>query len=153
AVLAAAWGAAAKRGGTQIGFGLLAILLTVVMLLTGSRGGWISLGAGAAVFVALQLFRAPRLQRFARPLAIPLLIVVPAMVGGGVLAIARLSADQGHWTGDVLRFDLWKGALQIVRAHPFLGVGPGLFGQAYRLNRDPGYVDNRLGTAHNFYLN
>ena len=34
-----------------------------------------------------------------------------------------------------------------------LGVGPGEFGRAYRLYRDPTYVDNRLGTAHNFYLN
>ena len=29
----------------------------------------------------------------------------------------------------------------------------GQFGHAYRLDRDPTYVDNRLGTAHNFYLN
>ncbi len=153
AVLAGAWGVAGRQRGTQVGFGLLALLLIVVMLLTSSRGGWISVGAGAAVFIALQLFRDPRLQQIVRRYAIPLLIGVVAVVGVGVLALLRISADPGHSSGDVLRFDLWKGALQIVRDHPFFGVGAGLFGQTYRLYRDPTYVDNRLGTAHNFYLN
>ncbi|MEO8393644.1 MAG: O-antigen ligase family protein, partial [Chloroflexota bacterium] len=153
AVLAGAWGVAGRQRGTRIGFGLLALLLIVVMFLTGSRGGWISVGAGVAVFIALQLFRDPRLQKIVRRYAIPLLIAVVVVGGLGVLALLRISADPGHSSGDVLRFDLWKGALQIVRDHPFFGVGAGLFGQTYRLYRDPTYVDNRLGTAHNFYLN
>jgi O-antigen ligase/tetratricopeptide (TPR) repeat protein len=153
AVLAGAWGAAGRQRGTKIGFGLLALLLVAIMLLTGSRGGWISLGAGAAVFIGLQLAREPRLQRLARRFAIPLLIGLVALVGVSVLVLLKISADPGHSSGDILRFDLWKGALQIVRDHPFFGVGPGLFGQTYRLYRDPTYIDNRLGTAHNFYLN
>ena len=153
AVLAGAWGAAARARGTRIGFGLLAALLVVVMLLTGSRGGWVSLGAGALVFVGLQLARDARLQQLARRYALPLVIGVLVIGAVGVLTLIRLSADPGHSSGDFLRFDLWKGALQVARDHVFFGVGPGLFGQAYRLYRDPTYIDNRLGTAHNFYLN
>ena len=153
AVLAGAWGVAGRQRGARIGFGLLALLLTVIMLLTGSRGGWISLGAGAVVFVGLQLARDARLQQRVRRYLIPLSLGALVIVGVGVLTLLRLSADPGHSSGDLLRFDLWKGALQVVRDHPFFGVGPGLFGQAYRLYRDPTYIDNRLGTAHNFYLN
>ncbi|MBI1257815.1 MAG: hypothetical protein GC204_10125 [Chloroflexi bacterium] len=153
AVLAGAWSAAARARGTRVGFALLAVLLTVVMLLTGSRGGWVSLGAGALVFVGLQLARDVRLQRIVRRYAVPLLIGLLVVGAVGVLTLLRLSADPGHSSGDFLRFDLWKGALQVARDHVFFGVGPGLFGQAYRLYRDPTYIDNRLGTAHNFYLN
>ncbi len=153
AVLAGAWGWAARRRGVRYGFWLLAALLALIMVLTGSRGGWISLGAGAALLIALQLFDNPRFRQMARRY-LPLLLIAGAGAAAVmVLAVLRLSADTGHSSGDVLRFDLWRGAVQIAGDHPFLGVGPGLFGQAYRLYRDPSYVDNRLGTAHNFYLN
>ncbi len=153
ALLAAAWGVAARRRAVRASFWMLAALLVIVMLLTNSRGGWISVGAGAAVFALLELARRPRLQQVVRRYALPIGIAVVAVVAAGVLALVAIGSDPGHSSGDVLRFDLWRGAVEIARDHPFFGVGPGLFGQAYRLYRNAGYVDNRLGTAHNFYLN
>ncbi len=80
-------------------------------------------------------------------------IGVVALIAAGALLLIAVSASPGHASGDLLRADLWRGALRITADHPLLGVGPGEFGRAYRLDRDPTYVDNRLGTAHNFYLN
>lgn len=153
AVLAGAWGWAARKRGTRRGFLVFAILLIAIMLLTSSRGGWISLGAGAAVFAGLQLLRDSRLRQLARRYAIPLLVALAALVAVAVFALLRLSADPGHSTGDILRFDLWRGAGEIIRDHPILGVGPGEFGHVYRAYREPDFPDNRFSTAHNLYLN
>ncbi len=153
AVLAGAWGWSTRRRDARIGLWLLAILLLGVMLLTGSRGGWISLAAGLVVFAALEVIKNTRLQQVIRRFALPLGIALIGVVAAAVVALVVVSADPGHSSGDMLRFDLWRGAVQITADRPDFGVGIGEFGRAYRIARDPTYVDNRLGTAHNFYLN
>ena len=152
AIVAGVWGLSVQRG-MRHALWFLAVSLVLVMLLTESRGGWISLGAGAAVFLVLQLLSNPSLQKIVRRYATPLLIAAVVIVAASALVLIRVSADPGHSSGDVLRFNLWQGALEIAHDHPVLGVGPGLFAEVYRLYRDPTYVDDRLGTAHNFYLN
>lgn len=152
-MVAFAWGLSARQRSARIALWLLAALLAIIMLLTNSRGGWISLGAGAGIFCLLQIARNPRLQQIIRRYAVPVGIGILALVAAAGLAFIAISSDPGHASGDVLRFDLWRGAVEIAGDHPLLGVGPGEFGRAYRLYRDPTYVDNRLGTAHNFYLN
>ena len=153
AVLAGVWGLSNRRRDARIGLLLLASLLVIVMLLTGSRGGWISLAAGIAVFATLAAVSDERLRRLVRRFALPLGIGIVAVIAAGALALIVVSSSGGHAAGDLLRSDLWRGALRITADHPVLGVGVGEFGHAYRLVRDPIYVDNRLGTAHNFYLN
>ncbi len=153
AVLAGAWGFSSRKRGTRNGFLFFAALLIAIMLLTSSRGGWISLGAGAAVFAGLQLLRDARLRQRVRRYAIPLLLVIMVLLAVAAFVLLHLSADPGHSSGDILRFDLWRAALAITRDHPILGVGVGEFGHVYRDYRDPAYFDNRHSTAHNFYLN
>lgn len=41
----------------------------------------------------------------------------------------------------------------MVSARPVTGVGPGLFGAAFRVERNPLIVQDKLATAHNVYLN
>ena len=153
AVLIGAWGLAARQRAARSFLMLLALLLVLIMLLTDSRGGWISLGAGVVVFGGLHVLRSERLRQTVRRYAIPLLVAAAAVAAVSLFVVYRIGQDPGHSTGDVLRFDLWRGAVDVIADHPFLGVGPGLFGTVYRLYRDPATVDNRLGTAHNFYLN
>ncbi len=152
-IFAGAWAWSARQRGARRALWVLAALLLAVTLLTSSRGGWISLGAGGGVFALLMLMQDRRLRSLTRRYAIPLavvLVLAAAVVG---LLLIRQSGNPNHAVGDILRFDLWRGALSITREHPLLGVGPGLFGKAYRLVRAPDFVDNRLGTAHNYYLN
>ena len=153
AIFAGASGLAARRRGIRNALLLLAVLLVLVMLLTASRGGWVSFGAGVVVFLVLRVLRDVHLRQFALRYKTLLMLIGGIVVASAVLMLARISAESGHATGDILRFDLWHGAVEIAQDHPFLGVGPGLFGRAYRLYRVPTTVDNRLGTAHNFYLN
>ena len=153
ATITGAWALAARRKITQKAFWLLAALLVVLTLFTDSRGGWVSLIAGTTSFVVLHVVGEVRFQKWVRRHLIPLMVVAAAVLAVAFFAIMHLSTELSHSAGDSLRIDLWRGAVEIADDHPFFGVGPGLFGRAYRLYRDPFYVDNRLGTAHNFYLN
>lgn len=152
-ILATAWGLSARQRAARRALWVLAALLLVIALLTNSRGGWISLAAGGGIFVLLMIIQDARAQRLVRRYAVPIAIFLVALAAAGGLLFVRVSSSTGHATGDVLRFDLWRGALEIAGDHPVLGVGAGEFGKAYRMIREPDYVDNRLGTAHNYYLN
>ena len=61
------------------------------------------------------------------------------LVIGGTLFIGRILVEE-----------LVKGGHEVAVLHR---KPKHEFGRAYRLTRDPTYIDNRLGTAHNFYLN
>lgn len=145
--LSAGWALTTPRRDFRVVLWGLTAGLFGVLLLTGSRGGLIALAVGVGV---ISLLRFTQELRRRRALLVLFPVGVFAIVGGIVLtqsgAIARA-------TGDALRFNLWNSAVEIVRDTPLTGVGVGLFGRAVRSYRDPLWVDNRLGTAHNVVLN
>jgi O-antigen ligase len=148
-VLAFAWGWAG-RGVVRAACFALAGLLTVVLLATGSRGGLVALMVGAGVFIALLAVRRWR-DRVGRGVLIG---VGAAIAVGAVALVLLIGRNPERLAGDVLRLNLWRGAVDMVSAHPISGVGVGMFGAAYREVREPlGSHDQRLGTAHNAYLN
>jgi O-antigen ligase len=85
-------------------------------------------------------------------------IALPAQmesdVGSGALVVAGgtdllgMSNQFQHGAGDQIRVDLWRSALAMVQDYPVVGVGPGLFGQAFR-NYWRVSNDNMTG-AHSF---
>lgn len=146
AVLAFAYGLAG-RAGVRAGFWALAGLLTIGVLATGSRGGLIALAVGGGAFVLLQVGG----QRRGRALWLGAAGALAVVAVAAVLLIGR---NVERFTGDALRLNLWRGAVEVFASDPISGVGVGLFGRAYREVREPfGIHDNRLGTAHNAYLN
>ena len=152
ALLAFAYGMVGRRG-VRVGFFVLAGMLTIVLLATGSRGGLIALAVGAVAWVGLQIARTTRVggDAQARRVWIGVGAAIAAVAVVGVLVIGR---NVERFTGDALRLNLWRGAIAIGADRPILGVGVGMFGRAYREAREPyGVHDNRLGTAHNAYLN
>lgn len=153
AVFAFGWSLSSRRRDLQVALLVLSGMLLLVLIGAFSRGGFVALAAGVFVLVALRALK--NLldgQGRARQLIVRLL---PAVVVVGVVAgvIFLIGQRESRWTGDVLRLGLWGGAVDMIAGDPLTGVGPGLFGRAYRLVRDPSYVDDRLGTAHNAYLN
>lgn len=153
ALFAVVKGLTEQQRDLRVGLGLLAVLLVVVMLLTGSRGGVISLGAAGAVLILLRILSSDRFRRLSRTRQL-LFVMTPALVfallGAGVLLWTQTRGSDGS---DRLRLGLWRGAIDIISDAPLTGVGPGMFGRVYREVRDPEYVDDRLGTAHNVLLN
>lgn len=114
--------------------------LGAVLVMNDSRGAFISAGVAAVVFLLLR-YR----------------VKLPAlMIGGFILAmlasgVISKSIKGGHADGDAIRQDLWRSALAMVTDRPLTGVGPGLFGQAYRSYRTTN--DDNMTGAHSLYLN
>lgn len=150
-IVAAVWGWTAFRRANRVPLWMLAAGLLIVLVGTTSRGGLIALAGSAAVFVGLRVLDQAR-KRLDPRLLIGV-IGVGALIVGALGAVLLIGQSEARWTGDVLRVNLWRGALNMIQDDPLTGVGAGLFGRAYRTVREPFNVDNRLGTAHNAYLN
>ncbi len=112
---------------------MLALLLIVALLLTGSRGAWI--GTIVALGVLTGLKNKASLTRYIA-VGVIALIALNSLLPSDLTRISDISesysatlssptanADVG---GTVLsRLVLWRDALKIIAAHPYLGVGVG----------------------------
>ena len=120
---------------------------SVLLVLAGSRGGW--LGVGIAVLVVL--WAAPRPRDWGRRLLLAILaagllspvagfvLELEPVAGGGTAADALEEVVDESWARVMSTFDganfsramrmlIWRDSLRLVRAHPWLGVGPGHYG-------------------------
>ena len=124
---------------------IIGVVLFLTMLLTYSRGIWISFAAMIlywAIFVERRLFLS--------------LLVVPLILYfyEGEVASRLWSIFQGHDTSSDLRWALWDSTMYIVRENPIFGIGWNTFYLVY-----PEYNYYIQGPnvlmyhAHNLYLN
>jgi tetratricopeptide (TPR) repeat protein len=151
--ITAAWAMTARHRSFQRVLWILAAALTLVLILTFSRGGLLSILTAIGTVGVFRLAQMPRVTNRipARALAGAALFVGVAIVAGYV--ILSLTQARSTNTGDEGRLDMWRSALLITRDHPISGIGPGEFGRAFRSYRDPTIVQDKLASAHNAYLN
>lgn len=133
------WARSAGNRKWAIYLSLLGSGLLFVLLGGGNRGAWLSLAIGLVVFAFLEFeyFWVMLLGVVAAAVIVPLILVMTLL-------------NPAHQSGDVLRQDLWRAAVNMTGSH-ITGVGPGLFGQVYREMRH--IPDDRMAGAHNLYLN
>ncbi|MBC6935897.1 MAG: hypothetical protein DWB42_08635 [Chloroflexi bacterium] len=151
-ILSAAWALTARRQYRAALWGLAGAVL-VVLLLTLSRGGLLSLAVAAGTLAVIRLSQTPAITRRLSPR-----LLLGAAGGFGAAAILlfliiSLRSETGREWGDAGRLDMWRSAVEITRDYPLTGVGPGLFGRAFRSYRSPALVQDKLASAHNAYLN
>jgi tetratricopeptide (TPR) repeat protein len=147
------WAISTQRQIHQRLFWILAILLGIVLILTFSRGGLVSVMAALGFLVLLRVSQNQRLRNIftRRNLAVlGGLAVLLAVIGFVVLTLGR---QAGHQSGDQVRLDLWQSASEIIQDSPLTGVGIGQYGRALRTYRSLEVARDRLSTAHNIYLN
>ena len=124
---------------------IIGIVLFLTMLLTYSRGIWIS-------FAAMILYWAIFVERrlFLSLLAVPVILYFYE----GEIASRLWSIFQGHDTSADLRWALWDSTMYIIRENPIFGIGWNTFYLVY-----PEYNYYIQGPnvlmyhAHNLYLN
>ena len=123
------------------------VLTAGATTLTYSRGGWLGLLAGLAVVVLLLLVRStqtwPLIWRRLLPLAVLLIGVVVLVVAATQFEpirtrISSLLAGRGDSSNN-FRINVWFAAAEMVRDHPWLGIGPGnaAFNRIYPLYQQP----------------
>jgi O-antigen ligase/tetratricopeptide (TPR) repeat protein len=151
--LIAGWALTARRRDYRHVLWILASSLLIILILTFSRGGLLSILTAVGIVGVFRLLQMPRVtqQLPARVLVGAALFVGLSIVAGFViLSVTRERSDN---SGDVGRLDMWRSAAEMTRDYPLTGVGPGIFGRAFRSYRDPTIVQDKLASAHNAYLN
>jgi O-antigen ligase len=116
-------------------------LLTAALVMTYTRGAWIGLAAGVSVILG---FRQKRLL-----LALPVVTVVIFLVSPeAVRARIRSIADPQDVTARE-RLYMWGSGLQILRDHPWTGVGLRGVKSVYADYKHPDAVRDERGHLHN----
>jgi O-antigen ligase/tetratricopeptide (TPR) repeat protein len=149
----------ATRGRAILAVGLV-LLSGVVTFLSGSRAGWLAVGAGLLVTIVVWLGSA-RGRDQARQVAARLLstsvgrtaVALAALAAGAVAVILGpailLRTGAG---GEELRLGYLTAAVRMFQESPIVGTGPGTW-VAQRINyTDPPTTDYYIPHAHNVYL-
>jgi O-antigen ligase len=133
-----------------LGYASLTIMAGIVVTL--SRGSWVSTAVSLVVFFGVLLF-----QRGHRLVSLALLVVI---VGAGAFFLPRSFAFQsrlkqvnvpGKGEEDT-RLALWESAVKIWQENILWGVGPAHYDYRFRQHR-PEFVQQRPAWVHNDILN
>ena len=139
-------------------------MMGVALIMTTSRGGIISLAAELFFLVIVaglggrQVHGQGRkegarraMMRAALAIAMVVALIGGAMLLGGGSALTRLAGTPSAEDPTQGRSHFWSVTIDILKSHPFLGVGLGGFGVAYtRYDSRNGLL--RVEQAHNDYL-
>ncbi len=117
----------------------------VVLVLTGSLGGWVSLACAAAAFAALALTR-----KRGRPAAVALGAAAAALAVGLLLFSPLLEKAAAKSHSLHVRRAYWTAAGRVIAERPLLGVGLGNFEDHYA--RVKGDIQQEVRQVHNDYL-
>jgi putative inorganic carbon (HCO3(-)) transporter len=127
-----------------------ALISTLCLVLTLSRGGWIGFLIGGFLLLALLVqYWSVTFPPFWRRWALPLLLggattlVVLAVLSVGSLRDRVLSLFAGRAdSSNNFRMNVWVAVLHMIRDRPILGIGPGnqAFNQVYPLYQLPRYT-------------
>ncbi|HZS06240.1 MAG TPA: O-antigen ligase family protein [Blastocatellia bacterium] len=152
-------------------YGCVIIVLLAGLVVSASRGGMLAFVASAFLLAMIALPRREeqierRWQKLLRAAAAVVLffcIITGVMLLAGpedlLNNFASISVAQGTETAGTFRQagelysrrDIWGATLQMIRDHPFAGVGLGAFPLAYT-RYDPSSGSMRVEQAHNDYL-
>ena len=142
------------------------VVLLIAIGMTWSRGAWLGLGAALLIMG----FLIPRRLRIGALLfvviaGVGLIVWFSGLVPQSIVQRLQTSTEEFFAFEDVRGVDItpenfavaerlahWQAAINMITAHPFLGVGFGNYAAAY-----PSYQlinwSEPLGHAHNYYLN
>lgn len=146
-----------KLGPLAVSCVLFAINLLAIYY-SGSRGGFLAVGAGLGIF-ALLYFWSQIKKSLTTKIIIVILIIMASYIAWDLFRPDfSASLDSGRVvTSNNLRAQIWQTTLELGAKHPILGVGLGNFQNAFAeltLNRGnfPEYITPMALTPHNIFL-
>jgi len=131
----------------------LLFVMLAAMILSLSRGGWISCFLSLS-FMSFVLLTDPNFKRKRLMLYLILLtsFVFFTIIGSTSVVERMLTAAQKEEDASLdSRMTAWKGILEMTADYPAFGTGPGTFALAFTKYQPPG-LSSRFTTAHNDYL-
>ena len=136
-------------------FLFLSILILIIgIVLTQSRGGWLSLLVVLMLFALIYLRRMKSAIKPISILAVLFFIALLLLQPTGVIDKAKsikeeLFLETRSVSGN-LRATVWKGAFNMISDNPVFGVGHGAFGEAFHKYQQAPWLYAR--NTHNHYL-
>jgi O-antigen ligase len=143
-----------QRGAGAVQRVLCAYLAAVFaggILLTISRGAWLSLGLALAVWPMLAFRDRARRWRWSLAVAVLLAAAVAVLYCNIETVRARVDSLMTN-RGETTRAIMWRAGWKLVREQPWLGTGAGSYGVLFERYR-PGRFWYQPQWAHNDYLN
>jgi len=145
---------------------VVVLVVSIALLLTLSRAGWIGAVIGFSSLVALSNFipraKRPAIFRLSWKAAVPLcalmlvaIIATSSLVAGGAgrqAADQRLKETISQHQSLHFRVGVWRDTLPMVRDFPLFGTGLGTFQDLFPHYKTPPYMANEIREAHNDYL-
>lgn len=142
------------------------VMMGIALIMTGSRGGMISLAAEVVFLIAFARLKRKdeerhveersgrarsALMRVGLAFALVLVLFGGAVFFGGEEALSRLVGTVNSDDPTTGRAHFWSVTLDIIKHHPVVGAGLGSYGLAYT-QYDSRNGEYRLEQAHNDYL-
>lgn len=144
------WGRFSPLG--RMVFGYVVIYCLVGLILTGSRGGYLSVGFALVVFLGISLWFLKKMRSSRRGSMMTASLLAGVLVIGGSAFAVNRNVVLGNRMSDIsydagsIRFDMWQAALQQTKINPVFGTGAGTYlyyGRQFRspnVQRDPIHV-------------
>ncbi len=117
-------------------------LSIVCLVLTGSRGAWVSF---AAAFLVVGMLKAKRTAAVFAAILVVLFVVMPHSAKE---RIYDLKDTESGTTWE--RLKIWEGTINMIKEHPVLGFGVNTYSRHFPDHKPEDYPDDRY--AHNCYL-
>ncbi len=133
--------------------GYLTLLLLVALMLSLSRGGWISAALGLAFMVGM-LLKSRHFIRKRMLIAIVagvVILAVIALVSTPVVERLQTAMERGRDPSFHSRVVVWGGVIKMIADHPLTGIGPGAFKTVFMQYQPPGMMAHFF-MAHNDYF-
>ncbi len=129
-------------------------VMGIALLLSGSRGGFVSIIAGAGFLFLIERGKNGKKRLFIRIAAAAVIlgaIVAGAFLIGGESSLTRMAETTASKNFTTNRTQIWAVTLDVIKNNQPFGVGLGAFGIAYS-KYDPFSGLERVEQAHNDYL-
>lgn len=144
------WAVSVRNIAQRLILWLLTLSLIVILLLTQSRAGFLSVSLGLATFFVLNRIKSIDTSKlFTRQVVIT---GVGALAVLGIAIVVVLGISRGRQSGDSVRLDLWRSATTMVVNDPLTGVGTGQFGRIHRELWTYQNARSGMQTPDNLYL-
>jgi O-antigen ligase len=129
------------------------IIGPIVVLMTGSRGGFIALAIVTLMFLFM---KNQAVKPKYKAVLVALLITITVSVGS-VVGFSRFNTilnvqEDYNVTGDQGRWEIWKTGLRLMVRHPVAGVGMECFSMAIGQDREQRGAKPKWQDAHNSWI-
>jgi O-antigen ligase len=125
-------------------FAAASLLTTLALVLTLTRGAWLGFAAG---LVAVVLYRRARVIIYLLPVALVVVTLSPMSIFSRLVSTFDLQQSSNF---DRIR--MLQAGVEIIRDHPFFGIGPGNIKETYPLYREADAPRFRIPHLHNNFV-